>query len=148
MIGKKCNFGWGFWQKNRLASGKEIDSLRGQNIPSNSKTIDRTEGLNIIISHKSTDIRLKSYTHPSTVYRTGMRYVQQLASYEGEVRRDLKKKATYHLYWAVEAENSKRILEWFIPIDGVDYEHELAISRVIDKAHELGVEVRVFRVAE
>jgi len=148
MIGEKCDLGRGFWKKSRLTSGKEIDSLREQNIPSNSKTIDRTMGRNTIISHKSTDIRLKSYSRTSAVYRTGMRYVRQLASYTGEVRRDLKKKATYYLHWAIETEGSKRILEWFIPLDGIDNEQELVLSRVVDDAQELGVEVHVYRVAE
>lgn len=148
MIGEICDLGRGFWKKNRLASGKEIDSLRGQNIPFNSKTIDRTEGLNVAIGHKSTDIRLKSYVLPSAVYRIGMRYVRQLALYTGEVRRDLKKKATYHLHWAVEAEGSKQILEWFIPLEGVANEQEVVIHKVVTEAVELGVDVRVFRVAE
>lgn len=148
MIGEKCDLGRGFWRKNRLASGKEIDSIRGQNIPSNSKTIDRTEGLNVMISHKSTDIRLKSYIRPRAVYRIGMRYVRQIASYNGEVRKDHKKKATYHLHWAVETEDSKRVLEWFLPLKGVANEQEVAIHKVVVEAGELGVDVHVFRVPE
>lgn len=77
-----------------------------------------------------------------------MRYVRQLSSYTGEVRRDLKKKATYHLHWAVEARNSRRILEWFIPLEGVASEQEVAVTKVITEAEELGVDVHVFRVAE
>ena len=111
-------------------------------------TIDRTVGLNIIVSHKSTDMRLKSYFRPSAIYRTGMRYVKVLASYQGEVRRDLKKKATYHLHWAIDGKQTKRILEWFIPLEGVHMEQELAVSRVVETAKDFGVEVHVYRVME
>lgn len=148
MFGQKCGLGQGFWKKNRLVSGKEIDSIRGQNIPSNSKTIDRTKGINIIVSHKSTDVRLKSYIRPSAVFRVGMRYARQLATYKGETRRDLKKKATYFLTWPVEAKDCRRILEWFLPLDGVHPEQEQAIERVVNTACEIGVEVHVFRVGE
>jgi len=148
MIGTECDFGRGFWARDRLATGKEIDNLRGQNIPSNSRTIDRTTVPTSIVSHKSTDIRRKSYRRLSKVYRTGMRFATELSQYEGEIRKDHRKKATYHLHWALEMSECKRVLEWFIPLTGVADDQMQAVERVVRDAAALGVEVNVYRVLD
>ena len=102
MIGQLfLGLGKDFWARNRLASGNEIDQVREQNIPRNSKTIDRTVGMSCVVSHKSTDIRLKSYLLPGSIYRTGIRFCRELAIYGGEIRRNHKIGATYYLTWAV-----------------------------------------------
>ena len=141
------DFGCGFWKENRLQSGKRIDVLRGQNIPQNARAIDRTIGLDTVISHKSTDLRLPSYRSSRCVYRLGMRFVRALAAYQGEVRRDHRRKATYYLTWAVEG-GGPRILEWFIPEVGVSPEQEEAVSQVMCDAANLGVTVKLFRVKD
>lgn len=148
MIGTAINFGNGFWRDDRKISGKRIDVLRKQNIPHNSRCIDRTVGGNCVVSHKSTDLRLKSYRSPQTVYRLGMRFVAQLLAYAGEVRCDHKKKATYHLHWAIEAPDAQRILEWFVPLAGVTSEQEAILQRVIDDSKAAGVTVALFRISD
>lgn len=140
------DFGEGFWRDDRRLSGKRIDSLRGQNIPHNSKTIDRTEGLDHIVSHKSTDLRLKSYRSPKTVYRVGMRFVRELVAYKGEVRSDHHIKATYHLHWMTENPECKRTLEWFIPASGVNAEQALSLERIVADAASAGVSVVLIKV--
>lgn len=85
------NFGAGFWREYRKLSGERIDALRGQKIPHNSHSIDRTPVPNGMASHKSTDLRLKSYRSPRAVYRIGRRFGRQLVCYTGEVRCDHKK---------------------------------------------------------
>ncbi len=142
------NFGEGFWREDRKLSGKRIDVLRGQNIPPNSVSIDRTDGLANIVSHKSTDLRLKSYRSPKSVYRLGMRFVRQLASYQGEVRADHHKKATYHLHWMTENPNCRRTLEWFIPASGVADEQWLGLERVVADAAPMGVSVVLLKVLD
>lgn len=147
MIGEPLHIRDGFWRENRLASGRSLDALFGQNIPSNAKTIDRTVGTHRIVSHKSTDLRLKSYRNPGRVYRLGMSFVQSLIDYQGEVRRDRKLKATYHLYWATEHPECERVLAWFVP-QFVGEDHETAIARVVRDARRRAVEVVVYRVAD
>jgi hypothetical protein len=148
VIGTRIDFGRGFWRGDRKLSGKRIDVLRMQNIPHNSRCIDRTVGGKCVVSHKSTDLRLKSYQSPQAVYRLGMCFVGQLRTYAGEVRRDHKKKATYHLHWAVEAPDAVRVLEWFVPLSGVTPAHESALQRVIEDASRAGVTVALFRVTD
>lgn len=131
-----------------MVSGKRVDVLRGQNIPHNSRSIDRTLVPNGVVSHKSTDLRLKSYHSPRTVYRLGMRFVREVQDYSGEIRCDHKKKATYHLHWAIEAPDAARILEWFIPARGVSNEQECSLRQVIDEAKTAGVVVKLFRVRD
>lgn len=140
------DFGSGFWREERLLSGKRIDVLRGQNIPHNSRSIDRTLVPNGIVSHKSTDLRLKSYRSPRAVYRLGMRFVREIQDYSGETRCDHKKKATYHLRWAIETSSAVRILEWFIPAKGVSEEQEFSLTQVVNDAKAAGVTVKIFRV--
>ena len=130
------DYGRGFWQGNRLQSGKRIDSLRAQNIPHNARAIDRTIGLDTVVSHKSTDLRRAFYRSASRVYYVGMRFVGALATYTGEVRCDHKKKATYYLHWAIEG-HGPRILEWFIPEVGVTPDRETALTRVVTDAASL-----------
>ena len=142
------DFGRGFWQECRRLTGKRIDTIRGQNIPHNSRCIDRTLVPNGIASHKSTDVRLKSYRSGNAVYRLGLRFVRELASYKGEVRCDHKKKATYHLRWAIEEAGVPRVLEWFVPDCGVSSAQELQFERVIHEAAQHGVTVRIYRVAQ
>jgi hypothetical protein len=145
VLGERINLGLDFWLKNRLCSGLEIDVLRGQNIPANSRLIDRTVGANGVVSHKSTDLTCKSYRSPSTVYRLGMSFVASIARYKGEVRRNRKLQATYFLHWALEQPNAYRVLEWFVPVDGVSTEQEAALARVVSEGRDKGVEVRLFR---
>lgn len=68
MIGRAIHMNDGFWRGNRLVTGKLIDEWFDQNIPGNSKAIDRTVGTNCVVSHKSTDLRPKSYRSPNRVY--------------------------------------------------------------------------------
>lgn len=142
------DFGEGFWKKNRLQSGKEIDQLRGQNIPHNSKIIDRTAELDCIVSHKSTDLRLKSYASLKMVYRLGMKFVRELSEYKGEVRQDHKIQATYHLTWAIESENCKRVLEWFIPDCELPDIQCSALDSVVNDGLACGVIVKLFKVKD
>ena len=142
------DFGGDFWKKDRKASGKNIDVLRGQNIPGNSKTIDRTISLGCIVSHKSTDFRLKSYQPANRLYQLGMHFVRQLVRYKGEVRMDHKIGATYNLQWAVEAENTTRILEWFVPDFALDNSTEKALLRFIENAKKSGVDVHIYAVKD
>lgn len=146
--GTVINFGRGFWRECRRVTGKRIDVLRGQNIPHNSRCIDRTLVPKGIVSHKSTDLRLKTYRSASAVYRRGMGFVAELAAYRGEIRCDHKKKATYHLHWAVEEADAPRVLEWFVPALGVAVEHEGALKRVVADAKARGVCVELYRVFE
>jgi len=148
MLGEKFDLGPGFWKKPRILSGKEIDLIRRQNIVSNAKTIDRTESLSCVISHKSTDLRRPSYQNPQRIYWLGMRFVKLLAEYEGEVRKDQKRRISYHLHWAVEKPDSTRILEWFIPLAGVLANQEKAVFRVVQDAKDYRVQVNIFRVPE
>ena len=145
MIGVLFDLGADFWNKDRRRSGQEIDVLRGQNIPPNSKAIDRTVGISGVVSHKSTDLRCKSYQSPNTVYRLGVSFVNSLANYNGEVRRNRKIKATYFLNWAVEQPHAPRVLEWFVPRQGVSEKQEDAMARVITYGREHGIEVKIFR---
>lgn len=147
MIGKPIHIIDGFWRGNRLATGKLIDEWFGQNIPSNSRTIDRTVGTNCVVSHKSTDLRLKSYTSPNRVYSLGISFVKTLSNYSGEVRRNRKIRATYDLRWAVDSSDSRRILAWFVPLD-IPEGHERMLERVVRDAEDYGVEVEIFRVSE
>ncbi len=148
-LGEVIDFGRGFWSEDRRSSGRRIDELRGQNIPTNSKTIDRTLVPKGVVSHKSTDIRRKSYRSPQTVYWVGMRFVRQLLEYEGELRQDHRRKATYYLQWAIEGTDYKRVLEWFVvPPAGVPTAHEQSLRRVIAEASALGITVKLFRVQE
>lgn len=146
--GSEIDFGRGFWRECRRLTGKRIDSLRGQNIPHNSRCIDRTLVPNGVVSHKSTDLRLKSYRSASTVYRRGMKFVAELVEYEGEVRCDHKIKATYHLHWALEGTEVLRVLEWFVPATGVLDEQAAALKRVVQDGLTLGIRVEIYRVAE
>ena len=140
------DFGDDFWSGDRRLSGKRIDVLRGQNIPGNSRVIDRTLVPRGVVSHKSTDVRCKSYRYPSSLYRIGMRFARAVAAYRGEVRQDHQKKATYNLQWAVEGKGVQRILEWFIPASDVSTNHLRAIKQVVRDARDLGVKVRVIRI--
>lgn len=142
------DFGKGFWKADRMISGKKVDQLRNQNIPSNSKTIDRTSGLACIISHKSTDIRRKSYENSRTVYRLGMKFIQQLSKYQGEIRRDHKIGATYHLHWATDHPDCKRILEWFIPFYSIPQNHISAIEKVVEEAALQHINVNIYTVLD
>lgn len=146
-VGERVDLGRGFWRINRLFAGAMIDGIRGQNIPFNSKSIDRTEGLCRIVSHKSTDVRLPSYLRSESVYRIGMRFVRKLADYQGEIRMDHRKRATYHLHWAVENPQCQRVLEWFVPEEGVTAQQETELERVVEEGAALGVEVLVLRVS-
>lgn len=60
---------------------------------------------------------------------------------------DHRKKATYHLHWAVERWECQRILEWFVPEEGVAEYQELELEQVIIDGAEIGVSVMVFRVS-
>lgn len=145
---KEIDFGAGFWKKERKLSGKEIDRLRNQNIPHNSKVIDRTIMLDCIVSHKSTDTRCKSYHRPESLYRLGMKFVNELKNYKGEIRQDHKIKATYHLTWPIENPQCKRILEWFIPSFLNNKEQELVLSRVIEDGLKQGVQVMLYEIID
>ena len=140
------DFGDDFWKRDRRQSGKDIDVIRGQNIPTNARVIDRTLVPSGVVSHKSTDLRCKSYRLPRSVYRRGMKFVKDLANYTGETRQDHKKGATYYLHWALDGKESKRVLEWFVPSNGVSKDHENALDKVIQDAKECGVVVKIFRV--
>jgi hypothetical protein len=74
-----------------------------------------------------------------------MGFVRTLAAYAGEVRCDHKRKATYYLHWAVEG-HGPRMLEWFVPEDGVSPDQESALTRLVQEASALGVTVRVLRI--
>lgn len=143
-----CDFGSGFWLSERRLSGKRIDVLRGQNIPHNAKVIDRTIGADCVVSHKSTDLRLKSYRSPRAVYRLGMQFVRHLCAYRGEVRCDHRLKATFNLHWAIEDPNARRILEWFVPQTGISAQHQDALTRVIGEASKLDVRVVIIRIPD
>lgn len=142
------DFGEGFWKADRMRSGKKIDQLRNQNIPHNSKTIDKTAGLDCIISHKSTDLRRKSYLDSRTVYRLGMKYIQQLANYQGEIRRDHKIGATYHLHWATDNPDCQRILEWFIPSYVIPQELYNTLQKVIEEAALKKIKVIIYPILD
>lgn len=146
MSGIVVDFGPAFWREDRRRSGRRIDVLRGQNIPSNSRTIDRTLVPKGVVSHKSTDLRLKSYQSPASVRRLGLKFARDLRDYTGEVRRDRQIKATYHLHWAVEGGQVQRTLEWFVPATGVSEGQESALAEVAAEASKLGVALRLFRV--
>jgi hypothetical protein len=145
VLGELIDLGSDFWSKDRRRSGQEIDVIRGQNIPANSKAIDRTIGMSGVVSHKSTDLRCKSYRSPSTVYRLGMSFVDSIARYKGEIRRNHKLQATYFLSWAVEQPDANRVLEWFIPVAGVSAQQESALARVVSDGAARGVDVKLFR---
>ncbi len=142
------DFGVGFWQKNRLLSDKEIDKIRGQNIPHNSKAIDRTISLNCIVSHKSTDLRRKSYKSPRSIYRFGMQFVHDLKNYKGEIRMNHNIKATYNLHWATEDPNCSRILEWFIPFYEISEELDNTLQQIIADSLKIGVTVYIYKVLD
>ena len=146
VVGEVISLGEGFWTQDRRKSGLHVDVLRGQNIPGNSKAIDRTLVPDGIVSHKSTDLRCKSYQSPRVIYRLGMAFARSVADYKGEVRRNHSLKATYFLEWAVQRPDAPRILEWFVPKEGVGPEQELALGRVVEDGARLGVEVKLFRV--
>ncbi len=145
-IGEVISLGEGFWSRDRRKAGLSVDVLRGQNIPANSRTIDRTLVPDGVVSHKSTDLRCKSYQSPRVVYRLGMAFAKSVSLYQGEVRRNHAIGATYFLEWAVQRAEAPRILEWFVPLDGIVPEQELALSQVIEDSAGLGVSVRLFRV--
>jgi hypothetical protein len=71
----ELDYGPGFWQGNRLQSGKNIDAWRSQNIPHNACVIDRTAGADTVVSHKSTDLRRVSYRTSARVYYAGSRHM-------------------------------------------------------------------------
>jgi hypothetical protein len=146
-FGEVISLGDGFWTRDRRKSGLHVDTLRGQNIPGNSRAIDRTLVPDGVVSHKSTDLRCKSYQSPQVIYRMGMAFVRSVANYRGEVRRNHSIKATYFLEWAVQREAVPRILEWFVPNEGVKAEQQLALRRVVEDGARMGVEVRLYRVA-
>lgn len=146
IFGKVISLGEDFWSRDRRKAGCLVDVLRGQNIPANSKTIDRTLVGDGVVSHKSTDLRCKSYQSPRVVYRLGMTFVRSLAEYRGEVRRNHTIKATYFLEWAVQRPDAPRILEWFVPMSGVGIDQELVLRQVVNEGAALGVCVKVFRV--
>ncbi len=146
-FGEVISLGDGFWTRDRRKSGLHVDILRGQNIPGNSRAIDRTLVPDGVVSHKSTDLRCKSYQSPQVIYRMGMAFVRSVANYKGEVRRNHSIKATYFLEWAVQREAAPRILEWFVPNEGVKAEQQLALRRVVEDGARMGVEVRLYRVA-
>ena len=77
-----------------------------------------------------------------------MRFAHQLVFYKGEIRQDHKRKMTFYLHWATDADDCARILEWFVPLRGVSAQHEAMIEKVIQDAGKLGVDVRVYRVEE
>lgn len=138
------DFGRAFWSDPPFRRGKQLDDLRRQNIPHNSRVIDRTDGHDMV-SHKTTDLRCPTYKSGSRVYQLGMSFVRDLAAYKGEVRRNRKIKATYHLHWCIE-ENGRRTLEWFVP-DALTAAQEEALAAVVRDALPLGVAVLVFKVA-
>ena len=146
VFGEVINLGEGFWAQDRRKSGLQVDVLRGQNIPGNSKAIDRTLVPDGVVSHKSTDLRCKSYQSPRVIYRMGMAFVRSVADYKGEVRRNHSLKATYFLEWAVQRAEAPRILEWFVPLEGVTTEQGLALCQVVEDAARLGVEVKLYLV--
>ena len=76
-----------------------------------------------------------------------MHFAWKLADYSGEVRMDHRKKATYHLHWAVERWECLRVLEWFVPEEGVLNHQEMELERVVNDGAEIGVAVMVFRVS-
>lgn len=145
MLGTEINLGPTFWTVERRLAGRQVDMLRGQNIPSNARVIDRTVGLSSVVSHKSTDLRCRSYTVPSAVYCLGTSFVRSLAAYQGEIRKDHKIKATYFLGWAIESPDSKRVLEWYVPLHGVTREQEESLQRVVEYGRTRRVEVKVMR---
>lgn len=138
------DFGRAFWSDPPFRRGKQLDDLRRQNIPHNSRVIDRTDGSNMV-SHKTTDLRCPTYQSGPRVYHLGMGFVRDLAAYRGEVRRNWKIKATYYLDWCIE-ENGRRTLEWFVP-DALTAAQEEALATVVKDAVPLGVTVVVFKVA-
>lgn len=144
---KIISFGDGFWKENRMKSGKEIDLYRNQNIPQNSKTIDRTMRLSGVVSHKSTDVRRKSYAKPNTIYRLGMRFAKELQNYRGEIRRNHKIGASYYLNWAIESKDTSRVLEWFLPLN-VNKEQKKEIEWVVTDAAKLGITVQIFQIED
>lgn len=146
MLGIEVNLGLDFWNVERKLAGKQLDVLRGQNIPSNARTIDRTVGGSTVVSHKSTDLRYKSYRSASTVYGLGTSFVRSLKAYKGETRRDNKIKATFHLEWAVASPDAVRILEWFVPLDGITEQQEHSLQRVVEYGQRHGVVVSIMRV--
>lgn len=144
---KECfDFGKGFWHDQPFKRGKLIDVLRNQNIPHNSKAIDRTESLDSIISHKSTNLLNKSYENPSTIYRLGLRFVKQLKMYKVEIRRNNIIGATYHLHWATDNPDCKRILEWFIPDTEISKAKTEAIKKVIEEAELQNIKIDIYAV--
>ena len=102
--------------------------------------------MSTVVSHKSTDLRCKSYRSASVVYGLGTSFVRSLAAYEGETRQNHKIKATFHLGWAVASPNAFRVLEWFVPLDGVTEEQEASLLRVVEYGQIRGVTVNLMRV--
>lgn len=138
-----------FWDQNRLQSGRQLDSILGQNIPFNSKTIDRTDGLHSYVSHKSTDLRRKTYRSLARIRYIGKHFVRVLSAYKGEVRQDHKLKATFYLMVApfVDAGAEPiKILEWYLPKSGVTKEQITAVEEVAAYGARWGIDVRVFRI--
>jgi hypothetical protein len=138
-----------FWDRNRLQSGKLLDELLAQNIPFNSRAIDRTEGANHFISHKSTDLRRKTYQSLSRLRRLGKSFVRDLALYKGEVRQDHQLKATYYLMmppFLPHHESIRKTLEWYVPIQGVSCEQERVLREVEELGSEHSVTVKVIRI--
>lgn len=147
-IGSFYDLGPQFWSRPRMQTGKHIDFLQGQNIPANAKTIDRTLPGGGIVSHKSSNLRLKSRQNLERLRRLGYGYVDELATYNGEVRANHKTKRTYHLEWAVQDRAAPRILEWFVPATGVSKAQEEVLQQVCKYAKTRGVQVDVFRVPD
>jgi hypothetical protein len=138
-----------FWDINRLQGGKLLDDILAQNIPFNSHVIDRTEGFNHFISHKSTDLRRKPYQNMARLRSLGKCFVRTLASYKGEVRQDHKKKATYFLMVAPflpEDGSIKKTLEWYIPRSGVSEQQELVLTEVTEFGTGQNVNVAIIRI--
>lgn len=149
IIIKECfDFGKEFWNAYPLQRGKLIDKLRGQNIPFNSKVIDRSKESDCIISHKSTNLRNKSYQTSASIYHLGRRFVKQLEAYKGEVRRDHKIGAAYHLHWATDNPSCKRILEWYLPHFNFSVHHTAAITKIIEEAQLKNIIVEIYTVKD
>jgi hypothetical protein len=138
-----------FWDRNRLQSGRLLDELLAQNIPFNSRAIDRTEGSNHFVSHKSTDLRRKTYQSLSRLRRLGKSFVRALSMYTGEVRQDHQLKVTYYLMvppFVTPDEPVRKTLEWYVPIHGVSVEQERVLREVEQFGAEHSVTVKVIRI--
>lgn len=145
---EEYDLGPGFWRESRVIIGKGIDNFLGQNIPSNSKTIDKTIGSDAVSSFKSTDLRLRTYQNLLVVRRMVRSWIERLNAYRGETRADNIRKVTFVGDWGDLGPQGQRLLEWFIPSVKLSEELEELLKELEELALGHGVELRIYRIKD